>query len=145
MRGRDPEELIVAVLLAGKLLRQREAETKRKKPVEAKPPQLKEKDFQARVVQYARLRGWRVMHHWNSMHSPAGWPDLFMVKDGRALAIELKVGKNLPTTAQLRWLDALDALPGVRACVIWSEDEDMLYRLLDGPHSGQGGAGDGLL
>ena len=47
-------------------------------------------------------------------HHP-GLPDLLMVRRGRLLAIELKVGDRTPTKAQDAWLVDLDAVPGVEA------------------------------
>ena len=53
-------------------------------------------------------------------HSGVGWPDLFMVKGGRAIAAELKVGRRKPTEAQLSWLEALADVPGVEAH-LWTD------------------------
>ena len=94
---------------------------------------MAEKDFLDRVRQYARLRGWEhVYHSWASIHSPRGFPDLFMIRDGRALAIELKSGKNQPTEPQADWIDALNAVPGITAFVAWECDEERIRALLDG-------------
>jgi len=67
---------------------------------------MKESDFQAQVVDLAKLRGWNVSWTWNSMHSPKGWPDLFMVRGQRVVAAELKVNANL-TYEQRDWLRLL--------------------------------------
>lgn len=46
-----------------------------------------------------------------------GWPDLFLVRGDRAIAAELKVGKNTLSAAQRRWLASLEAA-GITA-VVW--------------------------
>jgi hypothetical protein len=48
-----------------------------------------------------------------------GWPDLFMTRDGRAIAAELKSAKGRVTKAQQQWLDELDDVPGIEA-YLWS-------------------------
>ena len=62
-----------------------------------------EKDLQAAIVAEAKALGWKVHSVWNSQHSPAGWPDLFLVQPqtGRRLALELKtaaLGADHPET-----------------------------------------------
>ena len=58
------------------------------------------------------------MHRWNIYHTAIvkgqlrsktsiGFPDLVLVRDGRQIFAELKVGKNKPTEDQLRWLTEL--------------------------------------
>jgi hypothetical protein len=57
---------------------------------------VREADFQRQVVDLAKLRGWKVAWTWNSIHSPKGWPDLFMVRGKDCVAAELKViGGNM--------------------------------------------------
>lgn len=71
-------------------------------------PKITEKAFQQQVMDYARLRGWLVMHVRDSRKSAGtGWPDLSMVRDGRFVAAELKTENGKPTPAQLEWLEAL--------------------------------------
>jgi hypothetical protein len=64
---------------------------------------MRESDFQRAVVDLAKLRGWKVAWTWNSMHSPKGWPDLFMARDGQVVVAELKVNAKL-TPEQAEWL-----------------------------------------
>lgn len=54
--------------------------------------------------------GWLGYHTHRSQHSPAGFPDLCLVRDGRLIFAELKrqAAKHKPTPAQVAWLDALD-------------------------------------
>ena len=57
------------------------------------------------MIDYARLRGWEFIYHtWNSIHSPPGFPDLILLKEGRLVVAELKVGKNNLTAEQYFWL-----------------------------------------
>ncbi len=76
--------------------------------------QQTEKQFEAAVVEYARLSGWLVYHPFDSRRSEAGWPDLSMVRDGVLLLAELKRESGRVTKAQAIWLEALSA---VAACV----------------------------
>jgi hypothetical protein len=93
------------------------------------PVKIRESAFRDAVVHYARLRGWRVMFTWNSRHSPKGWPDLFLVRNGRAIAAELKIPPRKPTQEQWDWLKDL-ALCGIETYVwtpeMWSEIEAIL-------------------
>jgi hypothetical protein len=72
-----------------------------------------EKHFQRDVLKLATREGWLSHWVWNSKHSPDGWPDLFLVKDGQAVALELKRIGQTPTAAQQHWLQALGTVPGI--------------------------------
>lgn len=48
-----------------------------------------EQDFQREVIAYAKKRGWTVFFTWNSRHSPAGEPDLRLVRE-KVVWAELK-------------------------------------------------------
>lgn len=64
-----------------------------------------------RVGCYQDSRG----EHWAA---DSGWPDLFLVRGGRAFAIEVKTPAYPGVTdEQSEWLKALDAIPGVTAAV----------------------------
>lgn len=69
-------------------------------------------------VTIARAKGY-LIHYTHDSRSEgwgadSGWPDLFLVRNGRAFAIELKTpGYNDPTDEQVRWLGALGHIPGV--------------------------------
>jgi hypothetical protein len=78
---------------------------------------LSEADFQKRVTEYARLRGWRWVHIRN-VHTGGGrWrvpyegvgglPDLVLALAGRVLLVELKGSDPAPYTAeQQAWVEA---------------------------------------
>ena len=74
---------------------------------------LSERDFQAQVVQLAKLTGWRVYHTYDSRRSNAGFPDLVLVRPPRVIFAELKRQRGRVTVAQREWAEALRACPGV--------------------------------
>ena len=81
---------------------------------------MKESDFQRAVVDLAKLTGWKVAWTKYSLHSPKGWPDLFMVRDGECIAAKLKVKGKL-TDEQRDWLEALSGAGVPAFC--WTPDD----------------------
>lgn len=81
-----------------------------------------EKDFQQDVRQIARLYGWADYCVWNSRHSPAGWPDLTLLKPPHLIFAELKTdhGKLQPT--QTRTLNLLRECQQISA-YCWRPDD----------------------
>lgn len=69
---------------------------------------MSEREWQAQVVDAARLLGWRVYHTHDSRRSEPGWPDLALVRD-RLVMAELKTENGRVSEAQSDWLDALRA------------------------------------
>lgn len=65
---------------------------------------MTEKQFQASIVKLASLLRWHVYHTHDSRHSPAGFPDLILLRGSRMIVAEVKVGKNVTTDAQREWL-----------------------------------------
>jgi hypothetical protein len=90
----------------------------------AHPPRLTEKAFAGQVIQYARLMGWLVVHHWISVRSEPGFPDLCMVRGGRLVVAELKSLTGRLSPAQEQWLGALGAVPCCEVYVWRPTDED---------------------
>lgn len=76
-----------------------------------------EKDFQANVVELAKITGWRVHHaravqnfdgrHMTPIQGDAGFPDLVLARKGRVIFAELKSESGRLGEQQLRWLAAL--------------------------------------
>lgn len=93
------------------------------------PVKIRENAFRDTVVAHAKYRGWLVYWTWNSKHSPAGFPDLFMVRGDRIVVAELKVGRNKPTAAQRQWLDAFDGA-GIVPHLWRPEDFDEIEEVL---------------
>ncbi len=68
---------------------------------------ITEKQFEAQVKDLAKLFGWRYYHTWRSIHSPAGFPDVVMVRPPRLIFSELKSEKGKPSPEQEAWLEDL--------------------------------------
>ena len=69
---------------------------------------ITEKDFQHTVVEVAKLYGWIHYHTYSSKRSPAGFPDLVLVRD-RVLFRELKTDTGKLSPHQKLWGDKLTA------------------------------------
>lgn len=78
---------------------------------------MSEKDWQAQVIEIARMLRWRVAH-FRSVLTKHGWqtpvqgdgvgfPDLILVRD-RILAVELKTDTGKVADEQLIWLTAFE-------------------------------------
>lgn len=79
---------------------------------------MSERAFQASVIEYARLKGWKVAHHHDSRRQvrpgvlvgdsdAAGLPDLLLVRRCRLIFAELKREKGQVSKAQEDWLKEL--------------------------------------
>jgi hypothetical protein len=66
----------------------------------------------------AKALGWLLYWTWNSKHSPAGFPDVYLLHPvtGAVVIRELKMVGKKPTAAQQAWLDGF-AVAGVDAAV----------------------------
>lgn len=69
--------------------------------------QVPEREFQAQVLQLAKLSGWFCYHTHDSRRSAAGFPDLVLVRAPRVLFAELKSEKGQTRPEQAAWLEAL--------------------------------------
>lgn len=105
-----------------------------------------EADFQASVVELARLHGWRVaavrrvavrrpdgsFYHETPMGADGvGWPDLYLVRGRQAVAAELKSDTGRATPDQLAWLGFLEAA-GVAVYIWRPKDWDEIQTVLGG-------------
>ena len=72
-------------------------------------PKISEAQFQAQVIRYAELMGWRAYHTYDSRRSAAGFPDLVLVKRPRIVFAELKSGRGRVSPSQAAWLAELRA------------------------------------
>ena len=100
-------------------------------------PGISERNFRAMVLDYARLNGWLCYFTWSSIHSPAGFPDLVLVRPPRLIFAELKTNKGKVSLAQKEWIDALMDLPrsdfASPMTYVWRpRDWDEIERVLDG-------------
>lgn len=99
-----------------------------------------ERLFQARVVQLARLFGWRVYHsrpaqyqsgRWATpLQGDAGLPDLILCKPPRLLFAELKREGGRVRPAQAEWIDALSRCEGVEVYLWKPSDWESIVRIL---------------
>ncbi len=74
-----------------------------------------EKDFQAQILDLARLAGFLVYHTHDSRRSAPGFPDLVLVRPPVVLFVELKSESGKLRPEQKAWLDALRACESVEA------------------------------
>ena len=85
----------------------------------AKP--MTERQLQREIILYARKRGWKVMHiydsrkaigdDWIGDNGVTGWPDLTLVRGEEIVFAELKSAKGRLTKRQREWLDILGKTP----------------------------------
>jgi len=78
---------------------------------------LSERDWQAQVLELARLYRWRIHHcrpamrpsgRWSTpIQGDPGFPDLVLARSGRIVFIELKTNRGVLDANQAAWRDAL--------------------------------------
>ena len=68
-----------------------------------------ERAFQASVIRYARLMGWREYHTRDSRGSQAGFPDLVLIRRPRVVWAELKSERGRLSDDQRAWIEELRA------------------------------------
>lgn len=66
-----------------------------------------EKQLQQQIIGLARTLGWWTHHHYDSRRSAPGWPDLVLLRDDRALFVELKAEKGRLSPDQRHVLDMI--------------------------------------
>lgn len=95
----------------------------------AAPALMSERDWQALVVDAARLFGWTAFHVLHARGMEPGWPDLVLLRDGEALFVELKREDGKVSASQGRTLGLLERAGCETA--IWrpSDEATMLARL----------------
>ncbi len=86
--------------------------------VPASPPAISEKEFRRQVRNLAKMLGWRDYFTWTAVHSPAGFPDLVLVRGERLMFAELKSETGKLTEPQRLWLWAL-AATGRAEIYVW--------------------------
>ena len=105
---------------------------------------ITEKDFQATVVEMARIFGWIVGYTYDARKSEPGEPDLRMVHPEwfRYIVAELKSEKGKLTkgrwnkakthwmTGQNEWAEALESCPGVEYYLWRPHDIDQIETVL---------------
>ena len=103
---------------------------------------MTEAEYQSRIVDSARLLGWRIHHcrplarAGGSFHTPitghAGFPDLVLVRqrDGRLLLLEVKSEDGRLTNEQREWMRAWQQVPCAEVYVARPSNWDFIWRLL---------------
>jgi hypothetical protein len=91
---------------------------------------LSEKAFMGQIIELAKLCNWLHFHVYNSRNSPAGWPDLVLLRPPSALFIELKTDTGRLTPPQRVWIAALEQCPGIEVYVWRPGDWDMIVTRL---------------
>lgn len=105
----------------------------------AGPPAITEAQFQAQVLQLARILGWRTAHFrpaqtahgWRTPVSGdgIGFPDTVLVRGNRLVAAELKSAAGKVAPEQTAWLEAL-AAAGIETFVWRPADLDHVAEVL---------------
>jgi hypothetical protein len=96
-----------------------------------------ERCFRQQVLDYARLNGWLAYFTWTSIHSPAGFPDLILVRDEQMVILELKSEKGKLTESQERWFQALRNVRKVKSTSVRPRDWPLVETLLARPSGRQ--------
>lgn len=93
-----------------------------------------EKQFRQMVIDACKLFGWAYYFTWNSLHSPAGFPDLVLVKGDRLIFAELKSDKGKVSEVQRLWL--CDLIQTKTEVYIWrpGDMEEIIGILRGGKH-----------
>lgn len=68
-----------------------------------------ETEVQNQIIQVAKTLGYLTYHTYDSRRCEPGFPDLWILGFGKLIVLELKVGKNIPTSEQAKWLEELQA------------------------------------
>ena len=80
---------------------------------------MSEAKFLSDVRQYAEKQRWLCYHTFDSRRSPAGFPDLVLVRGSRLIFAELKREGENPTQDQRLWLQALSAVGTPIETYVW--------------------------
>lgn len=82
-----------------------------------------ERDIVAAIVRSAKKQGWWIMKIHGGPYQPAGIPDLLLVKDGRALWLEVKQPGKKPTAIQEQRMKEIFTQGGSPCYVVTSREE----------------------
>ena len=91
---------------------------------------MTEAQLQSAVIAAASLGGWLHYHTHNSRRSPAGFPDLILIRGTQCFAWELKSERGQLSDDQATWLAALNRIPGIASRVIRPSNLDEAIGLL---------------
>ena len=91
-----------------------------------------EKDLDAQVRTLAAVYGFRRYHTYRSKRSPAGFPDLVLVKPPRLIFAELKSDEGRTTADQDEWLADLGRVPAAETYIWRPGDIERIAEILAG-------------
>jgi len=91
---------------------------------------MTEKEFLQQVRDLAKLCGWLVYHTYDSRRSPEGFPDLVLVRGDKVIFAELKGEKGRVRPEQRMWLDSLEKVRKVEACLWRPSDWSKIVEVL---------------
>ena len=92
---------------------------------------MNEKAFDSQIRDMIKIGGWDIAYHtWFSLHSAGGFPDWFLVRDNRMVALELKGSKGKLTDDQIICLETLRLTRKVETYVLWPDELDLAVAIL---------------
>lgn len=97
---------------------------------QSRPHSRPESDFRQQLADTAISLNWLVYWTWQSKHSPAGYPDMMLVRAGRLIFAELKSEVGTLSRSQCVWLDALRQVPVIEVFVWRPSDWDVIGKVL---------------
>ena len=92
---------------------------------------MNENDFDSQIRDLIRLGRWDIAYHtfWSG-HSAKGFPDWFLVRGNRIVALEIKGTTGKLTDEQVACLEFLRLTCKVETYALWPEDADLAVGLL---------------
>ena len=95
--------------------------------------QITEKDLQDFILAAAEVGGWLHYHTHDSRRSPAGFPDLVLVRGSQIILVELKTQRGRVSPAQTMWLEALENVQTISSGLIRPADAGRFVQRLTEP------------
>lgn len=93
---------------------------------------ISEKQFQAQILQLARINGWKAYHTHDSRRSAKGFPDLCLVRPPVVVFAELKSEAGKLRPEQAAWLEDLGRCKRVHTALwrpsSWTEIQKTLSK-----------------
>ncbi len=115
---------------------------RRRRKIDPNLARLTEREYQKRIEDLAKRLGYLVNHvnkatvaagRFITPTSHAGFPDLWLVRDGRLIVLEVKSESAAPSAikpAQKEWIRRLQTVAGVEAYVVRPSDWPHVEQLL---------------
>ena len=93
---------------------------------------MSEKEFQQRIIARAKYSGFEFVYFtWRSDHSPAGFPDLILLKDKTMIVMEIKDTGKQPSPEQYFWLVAFSKVTKHTYLIHPEDEETLVAKLFD--------------